>query len=301
MNPVTIVSAGLSHQGKVREENQDQFLIGELNRSLNVLDNGLDLPGQSRLTGEALSSLFLVADGMGGHLGGREASTLAIHYFVSAILNKLNWYEKIEPVNEETFLETLRNTLFGAHRQLQAYATTNKELKDMGTTLTFAYVAWPKLFVVHAGDTRCYLYRDNELRLLTRDHTVAHQMMLNGQLNPQDQERSPWSNVLMNALGAGAPEVFADIYKQELKHADRLLLCSDGLNKHASDSVIAKVLAKNASPRESVEELIQIALNDGGSDNITVVVADMILDRDFGRRASPSEDRRFCRRESENG
>jgi protein phosphatase len=159
---------------------------------------------------------------------------------------------------------------------LKSFAATNPKLKDMGTTLTLAYVTWPQLYIVHAGDTRCYLYRDQDLKLITRDHTVAQQMMMSGQLKADEGERSPWSNVLVNALGAGAPDVVPDLYRFTLNPGDRLLLCSDGLNKHVSDERIVMELAQRVSPEETANGLVQLALDGGGSDNVTVLLTDFL-------------------------
>lgn len=274
MNAVLVNSAGISNRGNVREENQDQFVIAELSRALMVKASGLPLANGTRLVGNSFATVLLVADGMGGHLGGKEASKLAIEYFLSSILNKLAWVGSIISSDEQSFEKVLGATLIQSHRELQLLAETSPDLKDMGTTLTLACVAWPYLHVVHAGDTRCYLFRNQELRLLTRDHTVAQQMMLNGELKPDEQERSPWSNVLINALGAGAPEVVPDFYHLKLESGDRLMLCSDGLNKHVPDSRIAQELGGRASPESTAQMLVQVALDGGGTDNVTVLVAD---------------------------
>ncbi|XZE21779.1 PP2C family protein-serine/threonine phosphatase [Pirellulaceae bacterium SH449] len=274
MNVVSVNSAGITNRGNVREENQDQFIIAELSRALSVKASGLPVADGTRLVGNPFATLLLVADGMGGHLGGKEASKLAIEYFLNSILNKLAWLESITSNDEQSFKNVLGVTLIQAHRELQLLAETSPDLKDMGTTLTLACVAWPHLHVVHAGDTRCYLSRNQELRLLTRDHTVAQQMLLNGELKPEEQERSPWSNVLVNALGAGAPEVVPDFYHLRLESGDRLMLCSDGLNKHVSDDRIARELCGRKNPEMTAQVLVQLALDGGGTDNVTVLVAD---------------------------
>ena len=276
MSIVLVRSAGLTHRGNVREENQDQYVIAEMSRAMMVKSSGLSMLDGTRLLGDSFATILLVADGMGGHLGGREASRSAIEYFLASILNKLTWVESVTTDNEVAFRKVLGETLTEAHRELQSFAATKPHLKDMGTTLTLAYVTWPQLYIVHAGDTRCYLYRDQDLKLITRDHTVAQQMMMSGQLKADESERSPWSNVLVNALGAGAPDVVPDLYRFTLKPDDRLLMCSDGLNKHVSDDRIAKRLAQRSSPEETANDLVKSALDGGGSDNVTVLVTDFL-------------------------
>lgn len=276
MSIVSVRSAGLTHCGSVRDENQDQFVIAEMSRAIMVKSSGLAMADGTRLLGDSFATILLVADGMGGHLGGREASRSAIEYFLASILNKLTWGEVINANNEGAFRQVLGETLSEAHRELQSFAAKQPQLKDMGTTLTLAYVTWPQLYIVHAGDTRCYLYRDGSLRLITRDHTVAQQMMMRGKLRADEGERSPWSNVLVNALGAGAPEVVPDLYCLTLSPDDRLLLCSDGLNKHVSDERIAQSLSHKSPPDETARSLINMALDGGGSDNVTVLLADFV-------------------------
>jgi serine/threonine protein phosphatase PrpC len=276
MSIVLVRSAGLTHRGNVREENQDQYVIAEMSRAMMVKSSGLSMLDGTRLLGDSFATILLVADGMGGHLGGREASRSAIEYFLASILNKLTWVESVTSDNEVDFRRVLGETLTEAHHELKSFASTNPKLKDMGTTLTLAYVTWPQLYIVHAGDTRCYLYRDQDLKLITRDHTVAQQMMMSGQLKADEGERSPWSNVLVNALGAGAPDVVPDLYRFTLNPDDRLLLCSDGLNKHVSDERIARELAQRVSPEATANGLVKLALDGGGSDNVTVLLTDFL-------------------------
>lgn len=271
MNYVEVNSAGLTDKGLVRQDNQDQFLVTELTRSMVVRSGSLDASESSRLFGGPLGYLFFVADGMGGHKGGNEASRLAIQFFVNAVLNSSQWLVRIGSDNEAAFVDEIRQLIGNAHRTIQSKSEDDTLLEGMGTTLTLAYVAWPKLFVVHAGDTRCYLLRDGKLRLVTRDHTLANQMMKAGTLDPSKVERSQWSNVLVNALGAGSENVFADVYRDELKYGDGLLLCSDGLNKHLSDDEICGVLLESTDSKAACKRLIQLAKQNGGSDNVTAV------------------------------
>ena len=277
MNDVRVSAHGVTHRGNIREENQDQYLIAELAPSAKVIGNSVGLKNNSRLASTPTSYLFLVADGMGGHLGGREASTRAIQFFLSAILHSPSFRLQPSPTDPLVFTDILRTMLIGAHRELVRFASSAPELKGMGTTLTAAYIVWPTMFVVHAGDTRCYLKRDDELILLTRDHTVAQQMIRAGRMDAAAQERSPWSNVLVNALGAGAEEVFAEITTIDLKFGDRLMMCSDGINKHTTDEQIKNMMIATASLEACANKLVDFALADGGTDNITVLISDFAL------------------------
>jgi protein phosphatase len=210
---------------------------------------------------------------MGGHRGGSEASSFAVQYCANAMLNGACWYDRDDDASEEAFFEHLKSIFENAHRAIEERSKTVEALHGMGTTLTMAYVDWPQMFVVHAGDTRCYLFRNDELQLITRDHTVANEMMRKGQLAPEDMERSHWSNVLVNALGAGADNVVPDCIKVDLQKNDSILMCSDGLNKHVSDIQIRRTLLDAIGPERTCEELVSLAKQGGGSDNITVLMA----------------------------
>ncbi len=251
-------------------------MVAELSRSILVRSTSIDAKPNSRLFGRSIGHLFLVADGMGGHRAGSEASSLAIEFFVASILNNIHLLIRAEPHDEISFTEDLKMMLEQAHRELQRQSKSSEALAGMGTTLTMAYIFWPRMYVVHAGDTRCYLMRNKQLRLLTRDHTVANQMMRMGRLDPDAAERSPWSNVLINALGAGAPQVIADIYKIDMQSEDQVLLCSDGLNKHVDDLTIEQTLNRAANANEACGNLVDLANQGGGIDNITVVVGKFV-------------------------
>ncbi|MCU0720170.1 MAG: protein phosphatase 2C domain-containing protein [Pirellula sp.] len=294
MSIVRVSAQGVTHRGNVREENQDQFLITELAPSAKVLSNSIGIQDDSRLVSTPTSYLFIVADGMGGHLGGREASTRAIRFFLTAFLNDTSFRLPSTSTTDAAFTDALRRMLVGAHHELIQCAKNEPELKGMGTTLTAAYVKWPKMVVVHAGDTRCYLKRGDELILLTRDHTVANEMMRAGRIDPAALERSHWSNVLVNALGAGANEAYADITTVDLRAGDRLMMCSDGLNKHATDEQIKQIMSANPSLEACATSLLNFAMAEGGSDNITILLSDFNMEPyDYLRvlGAVPSEEK----------
>jgi protein phosphatase len=228
------------------------------------------------LTGDTLGHLLMVADGMGGHRAGNEASSLAVHYFLASILNKVRWHTLIQSGDDSHLVEDLKEMLRQAHDLIVRKSAEEKSLSGMGTTLTMAYIVWPRMVVLHAGDTRCYLLRDGKLQLLTHDHTLAEEMMRRGELDRNSGERSPWSNVLSNALGANAEMVHAEIAHVDLHPGDTVFLCSDGLNKHVSDERIAKELLHGANVSDAVTRLVRLAIEGGGSDNITALAAKWI-------------------------
>jgi serine/threonine protein phosphatase PrpC len=143
----------------------------------------------------------------------------------------------------------------------------------MGTTLTMAYLLWPRLYVVHAGDSRCYLLRQGGLRQITKDHTVAQQLVERGAMTPEQAEQSRWSHVLWNCIGGGTRELNPDVYRATLQLGDSLLLCTDGLNKCVPDEAIQEVLAREGTAEDACRRLVALAHDHGGPDNVTVVVA----------------------------
>ncbi|MEM8735268.1 MAG: protein phosphatase 2C domain-containing protein, partial [Planctomycetota bacterium] len=227
-----ITSAGRTDIGKKRETNQDQFLIADLNKSMLVQSTSLNLEAQSRLYGMSHGKLFMVADGMGGHQGGNRASALAIDLLINQLLNSMHWFfqmDKDQEEREQGFVEDLKKLMQRAHEAIERESKNDESIKGMGTTLTMAYVIWPWMYVVHAGDSRCYLLRDGEMKQLTHDHTVSNQLIEKGGMTADEAEKSPWSNVLYNALGAGAAGVDAEVHRVALEPNDCIMLCTDGL------------------------------------------------------------------------
>jgi protein phosphatase len=143
----------------------------------------------------------------------------------------------------------------------------------MGTTLTMAYIVWPRLYVVHAGDSRCYLFHKRRLKQITTDHSYAQEFVDAGVIEPEEAEKSRWSHLLWNVIGGKGDEVRPEVHKARLSTNDSLLLCTDGLTYHVSDDELAELLASDLSAAELCQQLVDVANEAGGSDNITVVVA----------------------------
>jgi len=263
---------GLTDIGRERESNQDQFLIGNLRKSLEFFQTSLNMDDHTLLFGGSQGKLLLVADGMGGHTDGERASTLAIDSLADYLLNTLQWFYRLEEDGEEDFIEELKAALEKCQQSIIAEGEVIPERRGMGTTLTVAYIIWPRVYIVHAGDSRCYLSRDNKLWQITKDHTVAQQTVDAGVLSKEVAETSRLSHMLWNSLG-GEDEVKPEAHRAELTPKDTLLLCSDGLTKHCSDEQIQNLMANAETARSACEQLVDAANEAGGSDNITVVVA----------------------------
>lgn len=260
--------------GQKRQVNQDQFLIAELNKSMLVSSTSLTLSGRQRLFGRVQGQVLLVADGMGGHAAGEKASSLAIDHLVTQLLNSVHWFFQSEMEDEKQFVQSMQKLFQDAHSRILAESAENQDQRGMGTTLTMAYIMWPRMYVIHAGDSRCYLIRDGVAEQQTTDHTLARQMVEAGGMKPEEESSSRWSNVLWNVLGGTAEaELSAEVRRVDLRENDIVLLCSDGLYRYLDNEQLAKHVTNGESLEQVCKSLIQIANDSGGVDNITVVVA----------------------------
>lgn len=263
---------GASDRGRVRETNQDQYLIAQLNKSMLV--SSTTLPLEERLFGNVQGEVLLVADGMGGHAAGEKASRLAIVHLVRRMLNSVHWFFQGDGDREKEFVQNLQFLLKDAHARLLLESSRNMDQRGMGTTLTMALLVGQRMYVVHAGDSRCYLIRDGVAQQLTTDHTLAQQMVESGGLKPEEESKSQWSNVLWNVLGGHADEeLIAEVRRVDLESDDLIVLCSDGLYRYVGKDRLAEVVSEAGSPEVACRQLLGIALESGGEDNITVVVS----------------------------
>jgi serine/threonine protein phosphatase PrpC len=269
--PLIVRSFGLTDRGKVRKANEDQFLIALLVKALQIERTSLPQP-KVQHSGDQ-SYLFVVADGMGGHTGGETASALAIDSVESFVLETLKWFAQCKGKEQDHVLADFQNALGHANARVLAEAEDRPELHGMGTTLTLAYSLNDELFVAHVGDSRCYLCRDKSLFRLTRDHTLAEELVQHGALPPEEAARHAWRHIITNAVGANTPEIKVEVHKVHLESGDRVLLCSDGLTNMVSDEMICQVLQTEADPEQACRQLVMRANGAGGTDNITAVVA----------------------------
>src|SRR6187200_2820540 len=150
---------GLTDRGLKRPTNQDHYLIADLNKSMRIHDTSLTLDSETRVYGGSQGKLLVVADGMGGEAEGERASTIAVDQLTTYVLNSLSWCFRLEPGSEDDFEQHLRDALESCQQSIQNVVRQRPEMLSMGTTLTMAYIVWPRAFVVHVGDSRCYLLR----------------------------------------------------------------------------------------------------------------------------------------------
>ena len=267
----TIQCAGKTDIGKLRESNQDQFLIADLHKNMHVLDSSLPL-SERELFGKEMGKILFVADGMGGANAGEVASELAIQTMAQHLLNSMHWLFHPSQTDIDKFVEDLKLGAKYSHQIVREDASHDPQHWGMGTTLTFAYLIWPMLYVLHVGDSRCYVLRDKSLQLLTKDQTLAQQLHDMGHLDGKAFADSRYHHVLISAIGIdGEPDVL--VYKTRLLPGDRVLLCSDGVNAHLEDSDIQEILSADESAASVCQRLVQMANDRGGQDNITALVA----------------------------
>jgi protein phosphatase len=205
----------------------------------------------------ARSPIFVIADGMGGAQAGEVASRMAADAFDE---------ELVEGTPEEQLAERARE----ANRRIFELSRADESHSGMGTTLTGALFAGDEVSIVHVGDSRAYLFRDGELRQLTRDHSLVEELRRRGQLTSEEAEEHPQRSVITRALGPD-PEVEPDVHTHQARNGDVFLLCSDGLTSMVREEVVADVLSNSSSLAEAVARLIEGANAAGGRDNITVL------------------------------
>jgi protein phosphatase len=267
----------LTHSGKVRPTNEDSFLIYRTGRFWEPLLTSLpedQLPTRYEANGYGMA----VADGMGGHRAGEVASRLALRTAVSLILNAAHWALHVDhPSQQQQEIEAGVQRGLDYFRQINEAIARQAEgdpsLAGMGTTLTVAYSFGTDLVVFHVGDSRAYLLRGGRLEQLTRDHTVAQAMVEEGALPADEACRHPLCHVLTRAVGGRAAELRADVCQVRLHDGDSLLLCSDGLTGMVHDGRIIQVLAQGHTAPAACKALVDEALQAGGRDNITVLLA----------------------------
>jgi PPM family protein phosphatase len=260
---------GLTHPGKVRTQNQDHFLVCTIHPQ--VVIHGTSLPNVDPLPlrGQRMATLLLVADGVGGQAGGDEASRVATETVTEYVASTLRCYHAARGVHDEEFLEALRAAALKAHEAVSLEAATRGEAR-MATTLTLGMVVWPWLYTVQVGDSRAYCCPDRTLMQVTRDQTVAQDLIDQGILPAERASSSPYSHVLSSAIGGSAATPV--VSRVDIRGPTRLvLLCSDGLTKHVSNAEIEQHIATMESCEQLCRKLLDLALERGGSDNITIV------------------------------
>ena len=260
---------GMTHQCLVRKNNQDHFLLGSLRKQMQVLQTSLPLSVDVGPPDERVAFLAMVADGVGGGPRGEAASQFALAAITQYVTSSAQCYYAAG-ATDETFVQNLEDGARRVHADLLARAEHDPDLKGMATTLTLWLGVWPRVYLLQVGDSRCYLYRNGTLTQISRDQTMAQELLDQGALSRTDAARTPLANVLSSSIGGGQNAPVVTMAKNERGHI--WLLCSDGLTKHVPDAKIAQRLKEMKSARQACETLVQDALDGGGTDNVTVIV-----------------------------
>ncbi len=233
----SIASASLSDTGRVREINEDS-----------VLEAG---------------NLFAVADGMGGHQAGEVASGLALSVIGQYVEDNLGL------IGGEKLVE---KAVASANAAVHQKAASSARYRDMGTTLTLLYREGDTAYIGHVGDSRAYLFRAGKLRALTRDHSLVATLVEEGEITEQEARTHPQRNIILRALGL-EPQVEVDVVSVKIEPGDEFLLATDGLTGPIIDAEIEGVLVAEADPVRAARRLVELALEAGGTDNVSVVLA----------------------------
>jgi protein phosphatase len=262
---------GLTHPGRVRPENQDHFLLCTVHPQVVIHGTSLPDPDGLALRGQRLATILLVADGVGGSVAGSRASRIATEAVTHYVASTLRCYHAVGSSGEEDFLSALRGAALEAHEAVRAEAEVGTDGHGMATTLSLGIVVWPWLYVLQVGDSRCYFYQDGALRQVTRDQTLAQDLIDRGILARDRAKNSPLNHVLSSAIGAS--EALPELTRIDVRQRGSVILvCTDGLTKHVADEEIAAHLGAMQSAEQVCRALLQLALDRGGSDNITLVV-----------------------------
>jgi PPM family protein phosphatase len=268
---VQVDLAARTHPGKLRPNNEDNFLVIRFGRFLETMFTSVpddQMPKDYRNVGYGM----VVADGMGGMAAGEIASRMAINLLVNLVLDTPDWILELDEPHVSEVIDRTARRFMDVNQAIIEQAESQSGLKGMGTTLTMACSLGMDVIIAHVGDSPIYLARQGELHKLTRDHTLAEDLARRGS-SPATAIPTRYRHVLTHAIGIAGTGGDPDIDRLHLDDGDRLLLCTDGLTGMVDDATIAAELQRDRSADETCQALVDRALEGGGKDNVTVVVA----------------------------
>jgi protein phosphatase len=255
---------GRTDVGRTREHNEDAFVVADLSANNATLQPEV----RTHVSGPK-GTLFMVADGMGGAAAGEIASDMA----VKTVLAELQtvWIAH-SATSGEAFARAIKSATKAANSDINAYATNHPEYRGMGTTATIAGLLGDTLYLAQVGDSRAYLVRDGVARQITKDQSLMQKLIEAGELTEEEAEHSERRNIILQALGP-EPTIKVDLTHQPVRRGDTLVLCSDGLSGQVTKDDIARIVAAEPDLTRACKALIDLANENGGPDNITVIVA----------------------------
>ena len=240
-----LTSCGMTDVGRRRNHNEDNFLINDQ------------------------LQLYVVCDGMGGHAGGEVASAIAVHTIEESFFT-MDW-SNYDPEDFDTLAqEQIKFAVLLAGRKIHEVAEANPSFKGMGTTCVAMFVFNHVAYIGHVGDSRCYLVRQGEVDQITEDHSWVNQQILAGKLTEEKAKNHPYKNVITRSLGF-KDYVEVDVIKVPITKGDQILMCSDGLS-NLVEGIEMKDIALRHPPQAAARQLINLACERGGDDNITIVI-----------------------------
>ena len=260
---------GVTDTGRTRKNNQDHFLICSLHRQVKILGTSLP-PDGAWPNQERMAFLAMVADGVGGSAQGEEASRVAVERIMDYVTRSMKCYYTADASDDATFSGALEEAAMQAHAHIAELAREDPDRRGMATTLTVFMGVWPRAYILQVGDSRCYVLRKGELIQISRDQTMAQELVDQGVLNRTEAPRTRWAHVLSSSIGGG--QTAPVVTRFDSAYGNVLLLCSDGLTKHVSDERIRERLRTMTSAKQTCEALLKDAMDDGGTDNITIIV-----------------------------
>ena len=239
----------LTDVGQVRTVDEDSILVADLSFGVNSKSSNFHL--------------LVVADGMGGHAKGEEASKIALSAISRSVISEL--------VNDTPFTKLLEQGIQNANQDILDYTTRNPESSGMGTTSVCAIVEGNAVHLANVGDSRAYVISDDEIRRVTKDHSFVQSLVDQGKITEAESREHPQKNVITKAVGIGT-SIEADTMRLTLDSDESLLLCCDGVIAHLPDDDIHKIIRDSPDPQTACQEIVDMANERGGSDNISLII-----------------------------
>ena len=258
---------GLTTKGADSRHATNQYLVAHLRPSVLVQRTSLDIENYSRVHGSLEGLVLAAADGLEDRLADSQASEIALENLLRELLDRM-------PTAERDTEERVKETLTEVPERAQNAILEQREARHGKATMTMAFVAWPKLYVAHVGDTKCYLLRGDRLTRITRDHSYEQA------LDPGKPEARPrrlafhWSRLLWNSMGGDESVLEVDFHKEDLEGVDAILVCTEGLSSTLSEEMMCAALRGSRSAQQACRSLLDQARSLGAPDDVTAVVAD---------------------------
>jgi protein phosphatase len=267
---VSIDAFGLTDKGKVRPTNEDHFVVADIKRTVDIRCGSLSPEALINRIGTNTAHLLAVADGVGGGPDGDVASERTAAAILSYVGSAAVCFNELDTDREHELLGALENTVQAVHQELLS-EVSSPNVKAPATTLTMVLLIWPRAYLIHVGDSRAYVRRRGRVQAMTRDQTFGEYMVSAGAWSEDQVTKFRTAETLASAVGGS--EMTPTVGLIDLEPGDSLMLCTDGLTKHVTEERIEEVLAMAVDARKMAETLLADALNGGGTDNVSIIVA----------------------------